>query len=280
MTRNFRYPIALPPYETPFFQEDGRTLHSAWREWFEGAQLQLGGQGNDAIWDATLNSQTLGEENRDRIEALERSQSEATIALTAALSALGELSTLDQAGARNIRRAAVGSRQVGTDTDHFLVPAGTYVNGSAAQAAFDNLDLTASPNLRLEADDVVDIDVDVYIEATAGLFNHCYLNVDVQRLGGAGTTTITARSIYIDHLDASTNMISAGYEVPERVNFKIRDVIPSTASDYRYRLLISNGLVSGNTFEGWNDNSGARELVVREGRIEAVKFDPRLLSSE
>lgn len=278
--RQFRYPSAIPPLETRPVDPQTGTWTYEWRAWFEAMQLQAGGQGQDAIYDATIAAQTLGEENRDRIEALERRQSEASIALTAGLSALGELSRLDKASARNLARATVGSRQIGTDTDHYLVPAGTYANGAAAQAAFDNLDIIASPNLRLDAGDAVDVDLDIYIEATADIFNHCYLTVEIQRLGGTGTSVLTSRSIYINHVDVSGNMTSAGYEVPERVSIRLQDTIPSAASDYRYRALLTNALVSGNTFENWNDNSGARELIVREARIEAVRLDPRLVSSE
>lgn len=277
--RMYRYPTAIPPVDTRLTDDRG-ILTYPWRAWFESMQLQAGGQGGDAIYDANAAALTLAEENRERIEQLTRQLRAQESQVVAALSALGDLSRLDRANSRNLVRGAIGSRQIGTDTDHYLVPAGTYANGAAAQSAFDNLSLTASPNLRLDAGDRVDVNVDVYIEATADLFNHCYLTIEVQRLGGSGTSVLTSRSVYIEHLNVSTNMTSAGYEVPERVSFTFVDTIPSAASDYRYQIILSNDTVSGNTFENWNDNSGARELIVREARVEAVRLDPRLVSTE
>lgn len=304
--RQFRYPTAIPPSDVRPVDDNGNWTYP-WRAYFESLQLQAGGQGGDALYDADIRAAVQAEENRaviesqgrelralaDRltaasgdaeqqiqgaIEQVTRLRSELQAQIGAFEASIGDLARLDQAGARNIARSTVGLRQVVSDTGHFLVPAGTYANGAAAQAAFDPLSIQAAPNLRLEADDLVDIEVDVYIEATSKIFNHCYLAVQVDRNGGAGTSVLASRGIYIEHLNNSANMTSTGYEVPHQVTLRLRDTIPSTASDYAYRLLVTNNTVSGSTFEGWNDNSGARELIIKEARIFATKFDPRLLS--
>lgn len=49
MTRAFNYPLSIPPLEAPLVTPNGRTT-SEWRRWFEGVQIQAGGQGGDELF--------------------------------------------------------------------------------------------------------------------------------------------------------------------------------------------------------------------------------------
>lgn len=68
--RNFRYPAAIPPIQTPLVDPESGLVHEAWRRWFESLQIQAGGQGGDAIFDAELLALVQGSENAAAIEAL------------------------------------------------------------------------------------------------------------------------------------------------------------------------------------------------------------------
>lgn len=106
--RQFRYPTAIPPLETRPVDPQTGTWTYEWRSWFEAMQLQAGGQGGDAIYDASIAPFVLAEENRDKIEALERLVRSQDAQLSAALAALGDLARIDTARAQNI-----GSNELG-----------------------------------------------------------------------------------------------------------------------------------------------------------------------
>ncbi len=68
--RNFRYPIALPPLGTPV-TVDGSPLHPEWQRWFESLQVVMGGQGQDALYDASVIAAVQASENAAAIQELD-----------------------------------------------------------------------------------------------------------------------------------------------------------------------------------------------------------------
>ncbi len=67
--REFRYPTAVPPLESPPIDQSTGDWSQEWRRYFESLQIQQGGQGGDAIWDG-VEQQATTEGRLQAVEAL------------------------------------------------------------------------------------------------------------------------------------------------------------------------------------------------------------------
>lgn len=72
--RQFRYPTAIPPLDVRPIDPDTGFWTYEWRAWLESMQIQAGGQGGDALYDADIRSAVQAEENRAILDEVAREQ--------------------------------------------------------------------------------------------------------------------------------------------------------------------------------------------------------------
>jgi hypothetical protein len=167
---------------------------------------QRTGGGYDQIFDLDITAQTIAEENRDRIEALERRLADADLALTASLSALGELSRVDQANTRNIRNKAVSDIVAEALASGVLTD--TNPKRSNSQTVTDDADLT---NFENEATVLVSVDFEHSIDL--GAYAWCVMQCDLLRrpLSGGGSAVLRSWR-WVQAGDSSNSQFPAALE--------------------------------------------------------------------
>jgi hypothetical protein len=204
--REFRYPTAIPPLETRPIDPETGTWTYPWRVWLEGQQIQAGGQGGDAIYDAAISPFILAEENRDRIEAVERLVRSQDAQLQAALGALGDLARVDQANTRNIRNKAVSDIVAEALASGVLTD--TNPKRSNSQTVTDDADLT---NFENEATVLVSVDFEHSIDL--GAYAWCVMRCDLLRrpLSGGGSAVLRSWR-WVQAGDSSNSQFPAALE--------------------------------------------------------------------
>ena len=184
--------------------------------------------------------------------------------------------------ATQIVSGSLGVRKKDEAANHFLVPAGTYANGPAAQAAFSNLSLETA-NQSAKAGDQVEIQALIYIEAGAGLFNHFYYRIRLLRLINGTTSTVIGGGVvldqngYINHTQISQNARTAKDKIPQNEPIILTDTLPGNvpaSATVRYELILSPRNVQGasSTFENWGDSAGTLNLVAKRAHLSARLF--------
>lgn len=267
MTRAFNYPLSIPPLETPIVNEQGR-LTDPWRRWFEGVQIQAGGQGGDALFDAVVQGFVEASEARAFAEGVERltrlvqDQSrinEASIEQAAqesrreirqlsdsvraeiesALAGLGNLSRNDLLAPQFAVRGLAGVQQTNSiGRESMMTP--TIPNTNPVMADFETRQIFTSTSVGNEPvpqlpDATVNVRFFYEFEATADIFDWYYWRVRISRETIAGTTLST---IYDGNRlwnvsqatnGASGNAASNAYPISRGETIEVFDVLPSSS---------------------------------------------------
>ncbi len=181
----------------------------------------------------------------------------------------------------------LGSRQPEVWGQHYLVPVGNYPNGPAAQAAFSTF-TRQTPWAAQDPSNVVELDGNIRMVASAGLFEHFYYTVRITRSFQdfdlwEFNTDVLVEPDGVSQAGVSANAKGVGDPTPKLHPITEKDVIPAgvpAGSLVRYILSVEPRNIGGpsTAFENWADAGGTKTLEVARASLFVRTFRQNLFN--